>query len=733
VPDLTPGPTPARLLFLAAPLFLVLSQTPPAAPMHNLMPVPASVNWTGGRVPLLPTFTVAVAGFSDARLRAAIDRAMRRLEGRTGYTLARTLAAGSAAATLVVDCRGPGNAIPSIDEDESYAIDASGTRIALRAPTVVGALRGLETVLQLVSGDRDGFFVPAVRIEDRPRFRWRGLLIDVGRHFEPVEVIKRELDGMAAVKLNVLHWHLSEDQGFRVESRRYPKLHQLGSDGQYYTQDELRDVVEYARLRGIRVVPEFDMPGHVTSWVVGYPELASAPGPYEIIRGFGVFDAAFDPTRESTYRFIDRFIGEMAPIFPDAYWHIGGDENNGKQWKANPRIQSFMEDRKIADEHALQTHFNQRLLVILRKHGKRMMGWDEILQPGLPKETIIHSWRGQQSLVEAARQGYEGVLSAGYYIDLLQTSATHYTVDPLPASSILAPADAARILGGEATMWGEWVGPETIDSRLWPRVAAIAERFWSPREVTDVDDMYRRLAAVSIQLEEVGLTHQRNRGVLLRRLAGAADVSALEVLAGVVEPVKGYQRGSHQRGTTFLPLTHLVDAVSTDSMGAREISRLIDGMLNDAPRFVLNRERLAGRFAAWREARPALEALIDRAPALREVAPLARDLADLGAMGQEALGFLAVRGTPTAEWRERTIAALDQATRPKAALEFPFGRAMRELVFAALEQAQLGALAPADWRARVRELAAPPRRGRGGGPLSSPQAFRPAVPVTVTR
>ena len=349
---------------------------------------------------------------------------------------------------------------------------------------------------------RDGFFVPGVEIQDKPRFKWRGLLIDVGRHFEPVEVIKRQLDGMAAVKLNVLHFHLSEDQGFRVESLKYPKLHELGSDGDYYTQAQLRDIVEYARQRGIRVVPEFDMPGHVTSWVVGYPELASAPGPYTIARGFGVFDPAFDPTRESTYKFIDGFIGEMVKIFPDPYWHIGGDENNGKQWAANPKIQAFMKEKQIKDAHGLQTYFNQRLLAILKKHGKRMMGWDEIFQPGLPKEAVIHSWRGQKALFDAAKAGYDGVLSAGYYIDLLETAARHYAVDPLPANSGLTDAEAAHVLGGEATMWGEWVGPETIDSRMWPRAAAIAERFWSPREVNDVDDMYRRLEKISVELEE---------------------------------------------------------------------------------------------------------------------------------------------------------------------------------------------------------------------------------------
>ena len=684
-------------------------------PAPALMPMPASITYQPGRVAITSATRVVVRGFSDARLKAGVDRMIQRLQGRTGYVISRDQTGDPATATIVIDVKGAGLAVPALEEDESYAIDAAAG-VALRANTAVGALRGLETILQLVSGDPDGFFIPAVTIHDTPRFRWRGLLIDVGRHFEPVEVIKRQLDAMAAVKLNVLHFHLSEDQGFRVESRKLPKLHEMGSDGQYYTQDQLRDIVAYARDRGIRVVPEFDMPGHVSSWIVAYPQLGSGDGPYTMARKWGVFDPAFDPSREETYKFIDTFIGEIAPLFPDAYWHIGGDENNGKEWAANKKIQAFMQKRGLKDAHALQTYFNQRLLAIVRKHGKRMMGWDEIFQPGLPKETVVHSWRGQKSLFDAAKQGYDGVLSAGYYIDLLETARRHYTVDPLPANSGLTDAEAAHILGGEATMWGEWVGPETIDSRIWPRTAAIAERFWSPREVADVDDMYRRLDVVTVQLEELGLTHLRNGDVLLRRLVGSGDLATAKVLADVVEPVKGYQRGGQQPWMTSLgPLTHLVDAVSTDSSGARRISAALDGLLSDLPRFGLGRDRLRQSFAQWRDAKAGFAALVERAPALRETLPLSEDLATLGEIGLQALGYLESRGTPLPAWRDSAIAALDRA-RPKAALEFPFLPLMRELVFAAMEQSKIETMTAAEWRASVKALAAPPRRGRGGPP-----------------
>ncbi|HEX8149117.1 MAG TPA: family 20 glycosylhydrolase [Pyrinomonadaceae bacterium] len=702
---------PLLLLSFCAPA--AAAQAPAPAARHNLMPVPASVRFNRGRLAVDKTFTVAAAGHVDERLRAGIDRALRRLEGRTVLELARGLSADAAGAKLLVETRGPGKSVPAVDEDESYALEVNERQAVLRAATVVGALRGLETFLQLLEGDREGFYVPAVSVEDRPRFRWRGLLIDVARHFEPMEVLKRNLDAMAAVKLNVLHWHLTEDQGFRIESRKFPKLHTLGSDGQFYTQEQAREVIAYAAARGIRVVPEFDMPGHATSWLVGHPELASAPGPYQIERNPGIFEPTLDPTREETYKLLDAFLGEMATLFPDAYMHIGGDENTGKQWDRNPKIQEFMKAKGIKDTHALQTHFNQRLLKILQKHGKRMMGWDEIFQPELPKDVVIHSWRGTKALAEAARRGYDGVLSNGYYIDLSFPASAHYLNDPLPEGHGLSDAEAAHVLGGEATMWGEWVTPETIDSRVWPRTAAIAERLWSPREVRDVEDMYRRLAVVSVRLEELGLTHEKNQAMMLRRLAGGAYPPALETLASVVEPVKEYRRYQHRPQTMLSPLTGLVDAARPDSAAARGFSRRVNLILSDAPRFALHFSTLRDTLTSWRDAGPVLEALIDRSPALAEARPLARDLSAAGAVGLEALSYIQQGVAPTTEWRDARLAALAEVEKPKAALEFTFVPALRELVHAAYEQTALRDTAPADWRRRVRELANPPQRPGG--------------------
>ena len=317
------------------------------------------------------------------------------------------VASNGTAATLSIECAAAGSAYPKLGEDESYSLEVGAQHATLKANTVLGAIRGLETILQLVSANQGGYFLPLVSIQDKPRFAWRGLMIDVSRHWQPVEVVKRNIDGLAAVKMNVFHWHLTDDQGFRVESKRFPKLQEMGSDGLYYTQEQVREVIAYAADRGIRVIPEFDMPGHTTSWFVGYPDLASAPGPYHIERKFGIFDPAMDPTREETYRFLDGFLGEMAELFPDEYIHIGGDENNGKQWKANPRIQEFMLKHGLKDAPALQAYFNQRVLKILQKHGKKMIGWDEVLTPDLPKDVVVQSWRGTKSLADGAKRGYQ--------------------------------------------------------------------------------------------------------------------------------------------------------------------------------------------------------------------------------------------------------------------------------------------------------------------------------------
>ncbi len=674
------------------------------SPRHNLMPTPSSVRLLGGRMKVEPAFSVAVQGHADARLLAGLERAVRRLERRTGFEFARGLAEIPAAANLVIQCRGAGPATPELGQDESYALEVSERQAFVNSATVVGALRGLETFLQLVTADGGGYFVPEARIGDAPRFPWRGLLMDVARHWQPVEAVKRNLDGMAAVKLNVLHWHLTDDQGFRVESKTFPRLHRMGSDGNFYTQEEVREVIAYAAARGIRVVPEFDVPGHSTSWFVGHPELATAPGPYQIERRFGIFDAAMDPTKEETYKFLDRFLGEMAALFPEAYMHVGGDEVTGKHWRLSPQVQAFMAKNNLADKHALQAYFNRRVSQMVTKHGKKMVGWDEILHPDLPRDIVVQSWRGAESLAEGARKGYAGILSNGYYLDYLLPAATHYLVDPLPEGSGLSAQEAARVLGGEACMWAEYVGQENIDSRIWPRLAAVAERFWSPREVRDVEDMYRRLEAVSVQLEEVGLTHRSYQGRMLRRLAGGEETRTLETLLGALRPTL-FERAKHRPVTQLTPLTRLVDAAAPDSRAAREFASAVAGLVEDAPRFQSRRERVRALLEEWRGVQPAVRVSADRSPLMRDAVPLADGLAEMSAAGLEAVQYLSHASAPPPGWREERLALFDRVARTPSEVDFPIIPALRRLVHAAAEQPRLRTSSAAEWSAHVRALA----------------------------
>lgn len=653
----------------------------------NLMPLPWKVIEGEGKFRVDNSFTAAVETPSNIptdRAFNALRRTLQRLAGRTGIFFSNNdIDTGpktekTEPAKLTITFKRTGKL--ELNEDETYKLTVTQDNILLSAPTDTGVLRGLETLLQLLNIDDEGYFFPGLTIDDKPRFPWRGLLIDSCRHFLPLDVIKRNLDGMAAVKMNVLHWHLTEDQGFRVECKTFPKLHQLGSDGFYYTQEQIREVIAYAADRGIRVMPEFDIPGHSTSWLVGYPELGSAPGPYSIERKYGVFNPTFNPTLKGTYTFFDAFFKEMAALFPDNYIHIGGDENNGADWDANPQIQEFKKKHNLPDNHALQAHFNKKILDIITKYKKQMVGWDEIFQPGLPRTIVIQSWRGKEAIREAARKGYNTILSNGYYIDLCQDTAFHYLNDPLPADSDLTDAEKERILGGEATMWAELVSPETVDSRIWPRTAAVAERLWSSAFITDVDDMYRRLDVLNLQLEELGLMHIRNQAVLLRRLTAGADVSALKVLVDVVEPLKIYNR--HNQGVTytiFSPLTRLVDAALPDAKKARLFRQQTAAFLKN-PGDKDMADDLLKDLSLWKENHEKLLPVIRRSPVLKEIETLSLNLSTIARIGIEAVRLILDEKETDTGWLEESKKALESAKLPGGHAELTIVTAIEQLV-----------------------------------------------------
>lgn len=636
----------------------------------NLMPWPQSVVLNDGNFALTKNFKVNITGNPNSRIFGGVTRFLRRLDGRTGIFFEQgfiTKLNEFPSAELQINCTKSGKI--GLYEDESYHLDIKQNQITINATSDLGALHGLETLLQMLQNNSTSFYFPNSQISDFPRFTWRGLMIDAARHFQPVDVIKRNIDGLAAMKMNVFHWHLVDDQGWRIEMKKHTKLIELASDRQYYTQEEIKNIVKYADERGILIVPEIDVPGHGSAILTAYPEIGSkaitltggtsekniqgtAIATYGVERNAGIFSPTLDPSNPKTYQLLSELFDEVCPLFPGAYFHIGGDENEGKDWDANPKIQAFKKKNNLATNHELQTYFTMQLVPMLKKHGKQLMGWEEILTKSMSKEAIIHSWRGPnegvvagQSLVDAVKKGYKTVLSNGYYIDLMYPIASHYLNDPMPKGADLTAEEKARILGGEATMWTELATPTTIDSRLWPRTAAIAERLWSAEDITDLASMRKRLETVSFRLEELGLTHIRNRAVILRNVANNQNIKSLNEFANVCEPLKGYTR--NKGGTEYQmysPFTLFADACTPDAKDALAFDEAVTQY--QANKTSENKAKVTGFLNKWIAVNKGLVELSSNAPLVQPILPLSKKLNDAS---QELLLVLDNKSTLKAE------------------------------------------------------------------------------------
>ncbi len=617
----------------------------------NLMPYPQAVVAGTGQFRLSPAFSIGVDGPGvTATLVQAANRARQRLNQRTllYFTQETVESAPSASATMTISVQKAME--PAIGADESYRLVVEPATIRLTAPTTLGALHGLETLIQLVTADSSGYFVPTVTITDAPRFRWRGLMVDVARHFIEHETLKRNLDAMAAVKMNVLHLHLTDDEGFRVESKLFPKLHERGANGRYYTQTQLRELVEYARQRGILIVPEFDLPGHSQSWFAGYPELASLPGPYQPGKRFKLDrskpfnpmalmqllnttpSATLDPTKESVYQFLDKFVGEMKTIFPAPYMHIGADENNGVAWKQNPAIVAFMQAKGMKDTHALQAYFVRRTYDLLKKHNRTTVGWEELFSDDLPRDVVVQVWKPAglgpvAAPMTIADKGNPVLVSRGFYLDYFMPAYIHYTPKLMPVGT------PANVLGGEAALWSELVDETTFEGRAWPRSAAIAERFWSAESLTDIDDMYRRLFAVSAGLEADGLNHRQHANRLLSRLANGQDIAPAALVTDVLTPLKGFKRLFGMMGKPEAaiyetsPFGQWADLTSPDSETAYRFRLLVQAYLQTHSE--ASRTALRQQLMRWQTAPSGLQPLLAKAPLLKPLLTHAQRLADL--------------------------------------------------------------------------------------------------------
>jgi hexosaminidase len=606
----------------------------------NVIPYPFKVIQNEGVFRVNSEFSIALQSTQDDKiLEDAANRFAFRLRCKTlAYLKQERVSLNQTFNNARMSVQVKSKAVPSIGVDESYVLSVTPESIILKSNTTIGALRGFETLLQMVSADKDGYFIPATEIVDEPRFKWRGMMVDVARHFLPIEILKKNIDAMAVVKLNVLHIHLTDDEGFRVESKLYPKLHQLGSNGRYYSQSELVDLVKYASDRGIIIVPEFDLPGHSRSWFAGYPELASAPGPYKPGPRF-TFDPSapreqlaeavksaptptLDPTREEVYDFLYNFFGEMANIFPAPYFHIGADENNGAAWQKNPKIVQFMNDRKMKDTHELHSYFVNRVYGILQKHNRTMIGWQEAYSNGLQKDVIIQAWVAQDDPtmkavppLEIAQKGNPVLISTGFYLDLFMPSSVHY-LNPEYSANM-----DKNVLGGEAALWSELVDENSFEGRAWPRTASVAERLWSKANITDVDDMYRRLYILSDELEASGLNHRLNTRRWLSVLANGTSTDAASLVCGILAPFKGYMRlaismmqPSNLKYET-VPLVNLPDFVEVDSEVEWKFRKLVGLYLKDRN---LNAEKeIENQLKKWAEASLQVEQQVWKAPNLK--------------------------------------------------------------------------------------------------------------------
>ncbi|AIW15585.1 beta-N-acetylhexosaminidase [Vibrio tubiashii] len=457
----------------------------------NLMPYPQEVELGKGQIALDKDFSIYVKGYDSERVQFNVKRTMERLYRQTGLPMLHWQAESEKDATLVIDIsKAPKSQVQDIESDESYQLDAKNGQIVIRSERPYGALHGLETFLQLVTTDAKGYHVPEVSIEDEPRFKWRGVSYDTSRHFIEFDVILRQLDAMASAKMNVFHWHIWDDQAIRIQLDNYTKLWSETADGDYYTKDEIRYVVNYARNLGIRVIPEISLPGHASAVAHAYPELMSGVGEqaYPQQRGWGVFEPLMDPTNPELYTMLESVFDEVVELFPDEYFHIGGDEPNYKQWKENPNIQKFIADNNLDGERGLQSYLNTKVEKMLEQRGKKMSGWDEIWHKDLPTSIVIQSWRGHDSIGRAAKEGYQGVLSTGYYLDQPQPTSYHYRNDPMPMGITVDD----KLHSGERFATYDWVKPRNKGGPRKGNLTIIEAKDGTYRAFTDYNGKSRQ-------------------------------------------------------------------------------------------------------------------------------------------------------------------------------------------------------------------------------------------------
>ena len=515
------------------------------APVESLVPKPLRAESRPGEFALGPTAKIVVeSGRTD--LLSVAGRLKDGLRGSTGLDLAVGVTATTSGRDRAGDIALRLEDLEARLGTEGYLLEVGKDGAILRAAAPAGLFYAVQTLLQLVPSRAA---IPCVSIEDRPRFAWRGALLDCARHFFPKEFVKRWIDILAMHKLNTFHWHLTDDQGWRVEIKKYPRLPEVGAwrvdregshwnarepqrpgeaatYGGFYTQDDIREVVAYAESRFVTIVPEIEMPGHAKAALTAYPVFSCTGGPFTVPPGgYWPITDVFCPGNDGTFAFLEDVLDEVAGLFPGRYIHIGGDEVDKAEWKRCPRCQARMKAEGLKDETELQSWFVRRVEALLNSKGRDLVGWDEILEGGLAPRATVMSWRGTEGGVAAARSGHDVIMSptSHCYIDYYQGDPAYeplaiggflplekvYAFEPVP--DVLTEAEAAHVLGGQANLWTEYIAEgRHAEYMALPRLAALAEAVWTPKAGRDWPDFASRLGALLARYDEAGLNNARS-------------------------------------------------------------------------------------------------------------------------------------------------------------------------------------------------------------------------------
>lgn len=503
----------------------------------SLIPMPQNIAYHSGSFVLHPKTVIQtndVTSFEALFLKESI-------KNQTGLDLKIVKEVPNNVATihLVFDVQGP----DASDFKENYKLEVTAKSITVKAEYNQGIFYGIQTLLQLIPFEhKSDIKVPCLQIVDSPKFKWRGMHLDVGRHFFPTAFIKKYIDYLALYKLNTFHWHLTEDQGWRIEIKKYPKLTQVGAwregsmvghyneqkfdtihYGGFYTQNEIKEVVAYATERHITIVPEIEMPGHSLAALAAYPELSCTGGPFKVGTKWGVFDNVYCP-KEETFTFLENVLTEVMALFPSEYIHIGGDECPKTRWKNCTHCQKIIHEKGLKDEHELQSYFIQRIEKFVNSKGRKIIGWDEILEGGLAPNAAVMSWRGTEGGIAAAKEKHYVVMTPGShcYFDHYQGEPKNepiaiggytnvekvYAFNPVPKE--LTPEEAAFILGAQANVWTEYMNtPEHVEYMIMPRMAALSEVLWGTSDTANYKNFEQRLIQHFSIYDHKGINYSR--------------------------------------------------------------------------------------------------------------------------------------------------------------------------------------------------------------------------------